>query len=127
VAAAHAQPDSTLLEAPGGSYSDYDWVSAQTGIPTLLGWGGHELQWRGNYDEPGRREPDIAAIYQGTDATRALALLEAYGVDYVYVGTPERTQYSLTPPMITKFDAFMTRVYESGDVILFAFPSAITP
>ena len=94
----YALPGATLLEAPGGSYTEYDWVSAHTGIPTLLGWGGHELQWRGNYDEPGRREPDIAAIYQGTDAGRALALLEAYGVDYVYVGTPERAKYALTPP-----------------------------
>ncbi len=121
---ANAPAGAVLLEAPGNSYTEANWVSAHTGIPTLLGWTGHELQWRGNYDEPGRREPDIAAIYQGTDAGRALALLEAYGVDYVYVGPDERYKYGLTAPMIDKFDAIMARVYESGEVILFAFPSS---
>ncbi|HHX63493.1 MAG TPA: hypothetical protein GX702_01235, partial [Chloroflexi bacterium] len=43
----NAVPGAVMLEAPGGSYSEYNWVSAHTGIPTLLGWAGHELQWRG--------------------------------------------------------------------------------
>lgn len=42
-----------ILEAPGGSYSQYGRVSSQTGLPTVLGWDFHEQQWRGNYDEPG--------------------------------------------------------------------------
>lgn len=121
---ANAPLGAVMLEAPGNSYTEANWVSAHTGVPTLLGWASHEMQWRGNYDEPGRREPDISAIYQETDAGRALTLLEAYGVDYVYVGFEERNKYGLTAPMIAKFDTIMTRVYESGEVILFAFPSS---
>ncbi|MFH1085808.1 MAG: hypothetical protein V1772_08620, partial [Chloroflexota bacterium] len=98
---------------------EYNWVSAHTGIPTLLGWGGHELQWRGNYDEPGRREPDIAAIYQNTDAARVAELLRKYGVHYVYVGPLERNKYRLTPPMIAKFERIMQRVYENDTVTIF--------
>ncbi len=56
-----------VLEATGGSYSQYARVSSQTGLPTVLGWGGHELQWRGNYDEAGKREPDIDKIYGSLD------------------------------------------------------------
>ncbi|MBM3190897.1 MAG: hypothetical protein FJZ90_19535, partial [Chloroflexi bacterium] len=82
----HAPEDAVMLEATGGSYSEFNWVSAHTGIPTLLGWGGHQLQWRGNYDVAGQREPDIAAIYQGMDARATLALLDEYGIDYVYLG-----------------------------------------
>ena len=32
-------------------------VAANTGLPTVLGWPGHEWQWRGSdHPEPGRRE-----------------------------------------------------------------------
>jgi YYY domain-containing protein len=116
----NAGTDAVLLEATGGSYSEYNWVSAHSGVPTLLGWGGHELQWRGNYDEPGRREPDIAAIYQSTDLARKAALLDTYGIDYVYVGPLERAAYRLTAVQIDALDRLMTRAYESGDVILYA-------
>jgi len=117
---AHARPDAVMLEAPGGSYTEYNWVSAHTGIPTVLGWGGHELQWRGTYDEPGRREPDIAKIYQSLDVAATSALLDQYGVHYVYVSRLERDKYRLSAPMVAKFDKFMTRVFEQGDVIIFA-------
>jgi uncharacterized membrane protein len=116
----HAPLDAVLLEAPGGSYTEYNWVSAHTGIPTLLGWGGHELQWRGNYDEPGRREPQIAAIYQSTDSAHVLTLLEQYHIDYVYVGRLEQDKYHLSQPMIRKFDRIMSRAYENGSVTIFA-------
>ncbi len=116
---ANAPPGSVLLEAPGGSYSEYNWVSAHTGIPTLLGWGGHELQWRGNYDEPGRREPDAATIYQSLDRAQKRQLLEEYDVDFVYVGPLERKKYSLNPAMIAAFDDLMGRCYEGDGIIIY--------
>lgn len=116
---ANAPPGSVLLEAPGASYTEYNWVSAHTGIPTLLGWGGHELQWRGDYDEAGRREPDIADIYQSLDRTQKRQLLEKYEVDFVYVGPLERNKYRLNPAMIESFDDLMQRCYEGDDVIIY--------
>ena len=118
---ANAPPDGVMLEAPGGSYSEYNWVSAHTGIPTLLGWGGHELQWRGNYDEPSRREPDISAIYQGGDVEQTQNLLEKYGIDCVYVGHLEREKYHVGPATLRKFDRLMTRVYENSGVIIYGY------
>ena len=45
-------PDAAVvLETPGSGYAAYDYigrVSAMTGLPTLLGWGNHEHQWRGS-------------------------------------------------------------------------------
>jgi uncharacterized membrane protein len=54
-----------ILEAVGGSYSPegHGRVSASTGLPTLLGWPGHEYQWRGSTPEPAAREPIIRQIY----------------------------------------------------------------
>jgi uncharacterized membrane protein len=116
---AHAEPGAVLLEATGGSYSEHNWVSAHTGIPTVLGWGGHELQWRGNYDEAGRREPDIAAIYQSVDSNKTKSLLAKYDIDYVYVGRLERSKYHLSSATMRKFDRLMERVFENSGVIIY--------
>lgn len=37
----------TILETTGPDWVDWSRVSAFTGMPTLLGWIGHEAQWRG--------------------------------------------------------------------------------
>ena len=108
-----------ILEATGGSYSQYCRVSVHTGLPTVLGWGGHELQWRGNYDEPGKREPDIASIYQTPDKRQAQALLEKYGIEYVYIGRLEREKYQMSPPALRKFDAIMDLVYDQDGVRIY--------
>ncbi|MHB1295788.1 MAG: DUF2298 domain-containing protein [Anaerolineae bacterium] len=117
---ANAPDDAVLLEAPGGSYSEYNWISAHTGIPTLLGWDGHELQWRGNYDVPSEREPAIADIYQGANEGVTRVLLERYGVDYVIVGPRERERYGVTEATTALFDRIMRRVFEQGEYVVYA-------
>jgi YYY domain-containing protein len=113
----HVQDTQVILEATGGSFTEYARVSSRTGLPTLLGWGGHELQWRGNYEEPGRREPDINAIYSSLDTQHVLTLLEKYDITYVYVGLLERGKYS--PAALAKFDRFMDVVFQQGNVIIY--------
>ena len=113
----HVPDTPVILEATGGSFTEYGRVSSRTGLPTLLGWGGHELQWRGNYDEPGRREPDINTIYSSTDTQQVLTLLEKYGITYVYVGPLERGKYS--PAALAKFDRFMDVVFQQGNVTIY--------
>jgi len=108
-----------ILEAPGGSYSEYGRVSAQTGLPTVLGWDFHQQQWRGNYDEPGKRIPDIERIYKSLDRQVVQDLLEKYDIEYVYVGELERTKYGLQTPMINKFDRFMDVVYDDQGVTIY--------
>ena len=118
----NAREDDVMVEAPGGSYSEFNRLSAWTGIPTLLGWTGHELQWRGSYDIPGQREPDIATIYQGTSISETQALLAAYGVDLVVVGPRERARYGVGGATVQKLDALFDRVYENPSYIIFGRP-----
>jgi len=113
----HALDTPVILEATGGSFTEYGRVSSRTGLPTVLGWGGHELQWRGNYEEPGKREPDINDIYSSLDTQHVLTLLEKYGITYVYVGSLERGKYS--PAALAKFDRFMDVAFQQGNVTIY--------
>ncbi len=112
-------PGTVVLQAAGGSYSEAGWIAAATGLPTLLGWDFHELQWRGTFDEPARRHPIIQAIYQSTDINQVSKLLNQENVDCVYVGPFERQTYNLSPPQVDKFARFMTPVYQQGAVVIY--------
>ena len=106
---------------PNAAYEfDVARVATLTGLSTVLGWGNHESQWRGNYDEPGRRTPLIERIYTTTDPEEAKRLLDAFNVRYVVVGSFERNTYNLAPPQIEKFATFMTPVFQTEQVLLFA-------
>jgi YYY domain-containing protein len=108
-----------VLQATGGSYSDAGWIAAATGLPTVLGWGFHELQWRGTYDEPGKREPVIQQIYQSGDVQTVRKLLDEWQIEYVYIGPVERDRYKLSPPQIDKFGRFMGKVYDRAGVVIY--------
>jgi uncharacterized membrane protein len=88
-----------------------------TGLPTLLGWGGHQSQWRGNYDEPARREPDIEALFNTSDLGQARDLLDKYNITYVYVGSLERERYS--PQGLNKFARLMDVAFQQDDVTIY--------
>jgi YYY domain-containing protein len=108
-----------MVEATGGSYSDAGFVSAFTGLPTVLGWDFHQYQWRGNTIESGKRQPDIAQIYQSSDSSQVLTLLDRYDVQYVYVGPVEKRKYELPPHVAERFGHFLDKVYEGGGVSIY--------
>jgi len=114
---AHVSDAPVIVEANGGSYTYAARISTHTGLPTLLGWGGHELQWRGNYEEPGRREPDIRTLYTTRDVKGALTLLEKYDITYVYMGDLERQTFG--PTGLSKFERFMDPVFQQGGVTIY--------
>lgn len=117
---AHVEDAPVILEAPGTGGSSYVYegrISALTGLPTLLGWAGHEGQWRGSYEIQGAREPDIETIYRTLDPLAAQELLDKYGVTYVYVGPVERSQYDSRG--LEKFRTFMDIVYQQGNVTIY--------
>ncbi|MEZ4517699.1 MAG: DUF2298 domain-containing protein [Chloroflexota bacterium] len=83
-----------VLEAVGGQYSGYGRISASTGLPTVIGWPGHEWQWRGSdHPEPGRRELLVEQIYSTPDLDQAAFVLDELGVSYIYVGGLEAQTY----------------------------------
>jgi YYY domain-containing protein len=116
----HVDGAPVILEVPGSGGSSYVYegrVSALTGLPTLLGWAGHEGQWRGNYEIQNARDPDIETIYSTLDPQAALTLLDEYGITYVYVGPLERSNYD--PRALEKFELFMDVVYQQDGVTIY--------
>jgi YYY domain-containing protein len=86
-------PYGMVAEAVGGSYSGYARIATISGYPTVLGWPGHEAQWRGGYEEIGSRQTDIKTLYETSDWTTAQYVLDQYRIRYVVVGSLERTTY----------------------------------
>ena len=89
----HIEDSPVVLEANGDSYSEYERVSAMTGLPTVMGWYVHEWLWRGNLAVINARIADFESIYTSTDEAQVRKLLEQYDVSYVFVGSCERKKY----------------------------------
>jgi uncharacterized membrane protein len=105
---AHAPAGSVLLESFGPDYSEFGHarMSTFTGLPAVLGWAGHELQWA---HDAGTRPADVERMYRGS-AAEARPLLRRYGVRYVVVGPIERTDYG--DAGVAKWDALGRRVFD---------------
>jgi len=82
-----------IVEAVGESYTDFARVSANTGLPTILGWRVHEWLWRGSFDEPALRTEEVRKIYESKNLEETQTLLGKYKVNYIFVGTLERRSY----------------------------------
>ena len=92
-----------------------------TGIPTLLGWDGHEAQWRGRaYGDMAKgRTEAIEAIYRTATANELDSLLNRWGVDYIVVGQLERNKYRLQPGALTRLDRALDVVYDQDGVRIY--------
>ncbi|MBP5607871.1 MAG: hypothetical protein J6X66_06345 [Lachnospiraceae bacterium] len=102
---------SVVLEANGDSYTIYNRVSVITGLPTVLGWHTHEWLWHNDLDPVDERVDIVRRMY--VDADRAL--MEAYGVDYIFVGSCEYEKYEREGMDIGRLLELGETVY-SGDV-----------
>ncbi len=107
-----------ILEAAGASYSQFGRISAFTGLPTVIGWDGHELQWRGTGEEATKRKAAVETIYQTPDEQLARSLLKKYNVTYVYVGNLEREAYGKAGAL-DKFARFGDAVYQNAGVTIY--------
>jgi YYY domain-containing protein len=108
--------DAVVAEAIGPSYrAEYGRVAALTGIPTVLGWEGHEGQWRGSTYPAiaGSRNPDIRSLYSDPRWDVAQTVIDRYGIDYVFFGDSERNQYGTGGE--AKFRDALEAVCEFGD------------
>jgi YYY domain-containing protein len=106
-----------ILEAVGGQYSGYGRIAASTGLPTILGWAGHEYQWRGNTPEPALREPAVNEIYSAPDLLAVVDLLDRYRVEYIYVGDLEQELYG--PSGLDKFAEQLDAAYSNDGVTIY--------
>ncbi len=103
-----------ILEAPGESFKDTSLISAFTGVPTVIGWDGHEYTWRDNWEQISQRIADVNTIYNTPDYREAEVLLKKYNVSYVYIGDVELSKYKETG--IRKFEnaSNFERVYRGA-------------
>ena len=106
-----------IMEAIGDSFSEFGRISAYTGLPTVLGWQGHENQWRGSFEPQGTRFEDVDTAYRTTDLQAVITIMEKYEVKFVYVGPLERQRYDA--PGLEKFGQFMDVAFESGEVTIY--------
>jgi uncharacterized membrane protein len=83
-----------ILEASGDSYTDYARISANTGLPTVIGWSVHEWLWRGTYDVVAPRIADVQTLYTTRDISLAKSLLKKYKISYIVISNLERQKYT---------------------------------
>ncbi|GCE11686.1 DUF2298 domain-containing protein [Tengunoibacter tsumagoiensis] len=120
----HIQGDPVIVEAVGDDYSSYARISAFTGLPTPMGWVGHEIQWRLNWlnnptngGEFNRRGGDVSLIYTNPNNAQVLTTMAHYHAQYLYVGLLEREKY--TGADLQRFRTFMNVVYNANGVTIY--------
>ncbi len=106
----------TVLEAVGPDFDPEGTarVSTFTGLPTVLGWAGHEVQWG---HQPATRARDVDRIYRTSRLSVASKLLAAYDVRYVFVGSLERQRYPRAG--LRKFARLGTPVFSRGQTAVY--------
>lgn len=108
-----------VLEANGDSYSDYERVSAMTGLPTILGWYVHEWLWRCGTEELNQRIGIVEAVYTSSDQELVKSILEEYQVEYIFVGRMEQEKYeNLNENMLKSLGNVVFQDNNSGTYIL---------
>jgi YYY domain-containing protein len=112
-------PMGVVAESIGGSYTGYARISAHTGLPTVLGWPGHESQWRGGSEEMGTREADIRTLYLTSNWEEAKRIIEEYDICYVYIGSLEHGVYRVNE---VKFQGHLNTVFQDEGVIIYKVP-----
>lgn len=116
-------PLGPVVEAVGPQYNpQYARVATHAGQPGLLGWEGHEIQWRGSAREMGSRRVDIETLYQTGDWTRAQEIIQQYGIRYIYIGPVERSTYRVSE---NKFSSNLGLLYANSSVQIYEVPNSL--
>ena len=106
-----------VLEANGDSYTEYARISANTGLPTVIGWPVHEWLWRGTYDIVAPRIDDVRTLYTTSDISLTKSLIKKYNISYVVVSMLEEKKY---PGInINKFNTLGKIVYQNSGATLY--------
>ena len=119
----HALGGEVVIAAYGDEFdASTSRLSAWTGVPTVLGWPGHEEQWRGDDQEVLKRMQDIDAIYGTEEEQELLRLAKKYSATHLYVGPHERTKYGLDESTLRWYGSFLEACFAQEDATLFCFP-----
>lgn len=113
-------PIGVVAETAGIQYNpDTARVSTHSGQPTILGWEGHEWQWRGGTEEIGSRRGGLEVLYTSDNWEDVRAILLRYKIRYIYIGPVERTSYRVNE---VKFQANLPIVFQNAAVTIYEVP-----
>ena len=75
----------------------YGRIATISGIPTVIAWEGHQVQWRGaSYGATvGSRPADIDSLYRQEDPQQMRMFIERYGIDFIIWGSEEQLIYGI--------------------------------
>lgn len=104
--------DLLVAEAIGEDYTYASRISSFTGIPTILGWPGHEIVWRSDDGWYSKRITDVRTLYE--DAGKSPALLEEYEITHIVVGSFEEERYRVNLP-----EDALTLVFKEGGTAVY--------
>ncbi len=107
-----------VLQATGYSYGWNSYISAFTGLPTVLGWEWHEYQWRMNLTEINTRKSDVELAYTTPDYGKIKSIIDKYNISYIYIGEVERERYKITNVFEQEKDKFKL-VFENPKVKIY--------
>jgi YYY domain-containing protein len=100
---------------------EYDALSAgmatYSGGTTIVGWAGHELQWRGPQPVIGIRQTDLALIYRDASPDQVRGILDRYSVAFVVVSDEERRAYG--DGVATRFEGILPVAFRSGNIVIY--------
>jgi YYY domain-containing protein len=114
--------DAIVVQGKGASYRpEQSRLSVATGRATLLGWEGHELQWRGRAFPAMTEGRDAAleSIYRRGDAASLLEVLDRFGIDAVFVGPFERQMYGIDASREALLSRVLERAFAEADVTIY--------
>jgi YYY domain-containing protein len=107
-----------IVEAGGGDYQYNARISSATGIPTILGWSFHEMNWRA--DNPpgwyGERTTDITTIYEQPD--QSSEIMAKYNANLLIVGLPEREKYQI-PEGPDAYFPYLVPIFTEGETTIY--------
>jgi YYY domain-containing protein len=107
-----------LAEGPGEEYNPFtSGMATYSGAATVLGWAGHELQWRGPVPEIGQRQADLRAIYHDAPPDNIRPILDRYAIQYVVVGDVERRAYG--DEATTRFEGVLPVAFRAGTTVIY--------
>jgi uncharacterized membrane protein len=106
-----------IAEGVGDEYSLAARMSTYSGAATVLGWAGHELQWRGQLPALATRQADLAALYRDGPVENVRGILDRYGVRFVVVGDIERGTYG--DGVTARFDGVLPPAFRSGNTVIY--------
>lgn len=112
-----------FLESYGDSYTDYNYLTAFTGLPTVMGWQTHQWLWRTSrtvkdaYNEVVRpRQMDVQKIYEFSDTAEVLNLIRKYEIEYIAVGSNEHNKFGTINEEALK--GLGNIVFETGSIYI---------